>query len=407
MREITRILHVFPYYCAPEGTDSGGGTKTALLTILQGLDHGRYDSLVLLPAPSHQYDPPFLAAGARELVYLNDPTHLVIEFTRLRSFHYLPEYMARLTRNVIRIRKVIYKSRIDLVHSHVSSFVGAAIAAKSCGVPCIIHVHEYPYRFSPWMRRAYQRVVPLLGNYILCCSDFVRQGFIRAGCPVERMRTVHNAVDLTAFRPDGNAILHSELGMSNDHLIIGLVGRLTPRKGVEYFLEAAMMIVSQRNDVVFVVVGDNDLPAEQNYKQSLFAMAERAELKGKVHFLGARADMVNIYNSMDVLIISSTQDAGPYAPLEAMAMAVPVVSASEGGAMEEVEDGVTGIHVRPRDAEGIAQAVLKLLADPDRLRQMGRAARLRVERLFSQQRYVQEVTEVYEELLGQYGKKVC
>ena len=86
-------------------------------------------------------------------------------------------------------------------------------------------------------------------------------------------------------------------------------------------------------------------------------------------------------------------------------MAVPVVSASEGGAREEIEDGVTGIYVQPRDAEGIAQAVLALFADPDRLERMGSAARQRVERFFSQERYVQEVTEVYEQLLRQHSKK--
>jgi len=255
------------------------------------------------------------------------------------------------------------------------------------------------------MRRMYQKVVPLLGDHLLCCADFIRQGFIQAGCPAERVRTVYNAVNLAAFRPHGNAVLRSELGVSSDHWVIGLVGRLTPRKGVEYFLEAAKKILLQRNDVVFVVVGDNDNPAEQDYKQSLLATARRAELKGKVHFLGARVDMVNVYDSLDILTILSTQDAGPYAPLEAMAMAVPVVTASDGGAREEVEDGVTGIHVRPRDVEGIAQAVLGLLADSDRLREMGRAARLRVEHHFSQEQYVQEVTEVYEQLLCQFCKK--
>jgi glycosyltransferase involved in cell wall biosynthesis len=395
-----RILHVFPYYCPPDGSDSGGGTKMSTLTLLQGLDPACYENYVLLPAPSPRYDEPFRQAGARELLYLNDPNHLVLEFARLRSGQYLARYPIRLLAHIVRVRRVIRRYGIDVVHSHTSSFLGAALAAKLSGVPSIVHVREYGYRLSPLLNRAYQRLVVLVADRILCCAEFIEQGFVQAGCPPRRVATVYNGVDLDVFRPGQDPRLRRELGVPEAHRVVGFVGRLAPRKGVEYFLGAAEQVLRHRTDVAFVVVGDNDAPAEQRYKAALFATASRSGPPGAIRFLGARSDMAHVYASLDLLVFCSPQDMGPRVPLEAMAAGVPVVAASRGGAEEEVVDGDTGVRVPPEDTGAIARAILDLLARPERMRAMGVNARHRVERLFSQRQHVRRVADAYLDVAG-------
>ena len=201
---------------------------------------------MLLPAPSYRYDPLYLEAGARELLYLGQSDNLGVELTRAGSPLYWARYLVRLCRHVWRIRKILRQYEIDLVHTHASSFVGGAIAARWCGIPCAIHLHEYPFLLPVWARQVYWRVLPRLGSALICCADFIRRAFVAVGCPPERVHTVYNGVDLAAFRPDRNSGLRAELGIPPEHCLVGFAGRLSPRKGVEYFLEAAQILLAER-----------------------------------------------------------------------------------------------------------------------------------------------------------------
>lgn len=393
-----RVLHVFPYYCPPGDSDSGGGTKTALRAILAALDHSIYENYVLLPAPSEEHDSPLRAPGGNTLLYLGEPTHLVIEFSRM-SVRYLVAYAALFWRCIFGIRRIVRDHRIHLIHSHGSGFLGAAIAGRLCRVPVVLHVHEYPFRFPRRLQYLYHRIVPYFGDYVICCADFIRRAFVDASYPASRIRTVYNGIDTAVYRSGASAQLRDELKLSPRTWLVGFVGRLSPRKGVEYFLEAARLVAARRDDVEFVVVGDGHNPLEREYRRKLLAIAETSGQKVRIHFLGARADMANVYGSLDLLVFPSPQDMGPYVPLEAMAMGVPVIAASEGGAREEVEDNLTGIHVPPRAPEHIAEAIVRLLADTSTMKRMGEAGRRRVEQAFSQQRFASEVAEVYEVLL--------
>ena len=395
-----RILHVYPYYYTVEGT-GGGGVRTALLNLVEGLDKQRYQVLVLTPAPS-PLDARLLRAGASDVLSLDYPGHLILQRSELTPLG-LMRYGWRLWRQIRQIERIIREHGIDLVHSHVSAFLGAVLAAKRTRTPSLLHIREFGFRLPGWLNGIYLRFIPRCTDRIVCVARFIAEAFLRAGAPPDKIVTIYNEVNLDRFSLSGRRDLREELGIPSGTPVVGFVGRIAPRKGLDYFIQAAALIRQQVNDVKFLIVGEADEDYEQQYKTDLLRLCSQLGVSDIVIFAGARSDIPDVLYTMDVLVFPSPVDIGPHVPLEAMAMACPVVTASLGGAQEEVEDGVTGIHANPQDPENIAQATVSILRDRVLAERLGAQGRARAEKMFGLERYIREIEGVYMALVDVQG----
>jgi len=400
-----RILQIFPYYFPPDVPDNGGGVKRAAVTLISGLADSSFETYVLVPKKNSAYDQAFLEAGGKNILDLGDAQHLVLEFSRIREKTYLIQYGLRLWRSVVKIRRLIREHDIQLVHSHASSFLGGAIAARISGVPNVIHVHEYGFRLSALANRFYYSVVPRLADRIATCAEFIRQGFISNGSSLASVKTIYNGVDLDYFSTkaiEPRGAFMEELNVDSDTWLVGFVGRFTERKGVDIFVNSAIKVLKVRTDVVFVVIGgaDDHVREEREYKESVIGEVRASGFTDKFRFVGGRTDMPAVYGILDLLVFCSPQDMGPLVPLEAMAMGTPVVVASEGGAREEVNDGVTGVIVDSGKTDDICGTILDLMNSRTKVVDMSANTREHVENQFSQERYVSEFSRLYDELLG-------
>jgi glycosyltransferase involved in cell wall biosynthesis len=146
----------------------------------------------------------------------------------------------------------------------------------------------------------------------------------------------------------------------------------------------------------FVLVGDGQDGTTQRQLQSLVNTLGIAE---RVTFLGYRDALLPVYATFDVFMMSSRREGLPNSILEAMAMALPVVTTDVAGAKELVMDGQTGFVLPQGDVHGLAQALIDLI-DNDYLRLcMGQAGRQRVERQFSFAQRLQRIEALYESVL--------
>lgn len=400
-----RILQVFPYYFPPDVPDNGGGVKRAALTLISGLADSDFETYVMVPFANPRYDAAFLNAGAELVVDVQRPDHLVLEIARLKQKLYLAKYLWNMWGTANRIRRIIKQYSIDLVHSHASSFVGAAIAAKISNVPSLVHVHEYGFRLSNMANRGYYTVVPRFADQIVTCAEFITDGFVQNGVATSKVRTIYNGVDLDYFDPGILSVeenFQDQLVVDKSRWLVGFVGRFTSRKGVGIFIESALRILAVRQDIIFVVVGaaDDQIPSELDYRESVVKLVEDSGMMQYFKFVGNQSDMPQVYASLDLLVFCSPQDMGPLVPLESMAMNTPVVVASDGGATEEIVDGETGIIADSGNPQSIAESILKLMDDRTRVEAMGRQGRTHVEQNFSQHRYVRGLIDVYESMLG-------
>ena len=138
----------------------------------------------------------------------------------------------------------------------------------------------------------------------------------------------------------------------------------------------------------------------QARKRYLEQLADQLGLSDRVVFTGPRQDIPRIMVGLDVLVHCAHTEAFGRVLVEAMAAETPVVATAVGGIPEVIEDNQTGLLVDEGDVEGVGMAVLTLLKDAARRREMGRKGRTRVENHFSLEAHVEQVQNLYGELLG-------
>ena len=236
---------------------------------------------------------------------------------------------------------------------------------------------------------------------IATCSDEAFE--LRAlGVPSRRIALAPCGVDPQLFRPDGPV---EERGA---RFRVLSVGRLVPRKGVDLVLRALALLAEQGLDDVELVVGGTDGSAADPDPEiaRLSALADELGVSEKVRFRGqvAREDMPALLRSADVVACTPWYEPFGIVPLESMACGTPVIAASVGGLIDSVVDGVTGLHVPPRDPEAIAAALALLLPDEDRRAAFGRAGRRRVESRYTWARVAAQTERIYQDVLAQAGR---
>jgi glycosyltransferase involved in cell wall biosynthesis len=257
-------------------------------------------------------------------------------------------------------------------------------AARRAGIPVVAIAHGWTG--ATWRVRVYEWLDAFAMKYVdavVCVSSATADCVRRAGVPVSRSVIIRNALDTTPYDracPEARHALES-LFAKPPAIILGAVGRLSPEKGFDVFIDAAAEILRERQDVGVVLFGDGPLRA------ALTRRVEERGLSGRFLFAGFRNDLEHYLHGLDLAVSSSHTEGLPVAILETMAAGVPVVATAVGGTPEVVEDDVTGVLVPPGRPDLLAGTIRVLLDAPEARRAMGvrGAARVRSEFTFAAQ----------------------
>jgi len=291
----------------------------------------------------------------------------------------------------------------DVVHAHFwMSGYAALRAAAPLGIPVAQTFHALGVvkrRYqgdrdtSPPERLEIERdIVTRVPQIIATCADEVFE-LMRIGAGSGRLTVIPCGVDLSLFRPDGPA---EPTDRGRRRLVC--VGRLVERKGVGNAISALEHVPGAE----LVIAGGpvRERLHEEPEAQRLLAIAEEAGVADRVHLRGRleRHEVPPLLRSADALVSVPWYEPFGIAPLEAMACGVPVVASAVGGMIDTVVDGVTGVHVAPRDPERLAAVLRSLLADTDRRIEFGRAGVERARRLYDWRRIAAATLDVYERM---------
>lgn len=148
----------------------------------------------------------------------------------------------------------------------------------------------------------------------------------------------------------------------------------------------------------------SDYPADN---QLLISLAKSIGVENETIFAGKRNDIPNIMKALDVFVLPSLWEGFGLVPLEAMAAQKPVVATSVSAIPEVIVDGETGLLIPPKDSIALADAILKLLDDPELAREMGRKGRVRLEKEFSVDRMVSQTEALYDRLILSKSYGAC
>lgn len=304
--------------------------------------------------------------------------------------HSVPVHSLRASNRVsalLRLIRLLDRLDAHIVHTHnpVPHAVGAV--ARGLGRRRAL-VHTKHGRNYPGVRRAVisNRLASAVTDVVVAVSDDAAQVATEVErTPADKVRVIRNGVDLALWRP---VCREGRLPRRAVH-----VARLDPVKDQHTLLRATRQIVDRLPDFRLDIVGDG--PARAVLERQSCSL----RLEGNVIFHGFRDDVPRLLADADLFMLSSRSEGLALTLVEAMATGLPVVATDVGGNREIVMDGVTGLLVPPSSAEILAEAALRLLLDPSRLRSLGFSARKRVEDHFDLRVVVRRYQETYLEAL--------
>jgi glycosyltransferase involved in cell wall biosynthesis len=286
-----------------------------------------------------------------------------------------------------------------VLHLHLTGHAGGELvmlAGRLAGVGAVVRTEHLPP--VPPIATRERLTVRLRDRWlarIICVSDQTRRHHLeQLGRDARKCTVVPNCVDLARFSPKVSAArVYREFGLDAVTPIVGTISRLGEhRKGISYFLEMAAAVAAAQPAARFLIVGDGPL------RPALERQARALGLADRVLFTGWRTDVPELLAAMRIFVMPSLNEGGPYTVLEAMAMAKPVVATPVGLVPDVIDDGVSGVLVPVADSAALTRAVLSLLEDPDRARQMAERGRDVVAARFSLDAMITGVAEVYRQV---------
>ncbi len=341
--------------------------------------------------------PPHGAEGSMEKriedagVAIHRAPHLLRKPAPLRDLHTL-NYLTQLFK----------RNQYDIVHTHTSKAgLLGRIAAERAGVPHVIHTphgnvfhgyfHPAIVRAYVWLERhAARRTDRIIELTPVGVEEHLNEGIGQR----EQFRVIFSGIDTTPYADAiaQRAATRATFAIPDDAILIGGVGRLEPVKGFKHFVEAALQLDDEGNKRYFIHAGTGTQEAE------LKALA--APLGDRFGFLGQRNDIPQLMAAMDLLVVPSINEGMGRVLLEAGAAATPVIASDVGGIPDIVDDGETGLLVKPGDTHALVEAMRTLIAAPERRYFMGDTARAKVVPHYSLECMVAQLEDLYEEVLA-------
>jgi lipopolysaccharide/colanic/teichoic acid biosynthesis glycosyltransferase/glycosyltransferase involved in cell wall biosynthesis len=325
--------------------------------------------------------------------------HIALE-SSTRSMNVLADL-----KSAVELWRILRRERPDVLHTHnPKPGVYGRIVGRLAGVPVVVNTVHGLYATTD------DRRTKRLAVYALeaLAARFSHAELVQnpedvkllRRCrivPLRKLTYLGNGVDLARFDrnrlpPGTRSSVRAELGVDDDAVVIGIVGRLVAEKGFPELFEAVRALESR---CVLVVAGPDD-PEKADALDR--AIVDDARADG-VRFLGMRHDVERLYAAMDVFALPSHREGFPRGAMEAAAMALPIVATDIRGCRQVVSHGDNGLLVPPRDPARLADALRQLAGDAALRRTMGASGARRARREFDERAVVKTVFDTYERAL--------
>lgn len=286
----------------------------------------------------------------------------------------------------------------DIVHFNDPCLDGI-IAARLSGVPVLIMTHHTPElnRRYNLKGRLWERITfRHCGLNFIFTSEYDKETAVsKDKIMPQRGFVVYYGLASGKFaRKYNRKDVYGEFSLDEKFSLIANIARLSPQKGQKYLIEAASLVIQENKSVKFFLVGEGELESE------LKALVQEKGLEDYFIFTGYRGDIPRLLSAFEILVMPSLFEGLCFAVIEASAMGVPVIASSVGGMRRSVSDGKTGLLVPASDAAALAKAILWMLSHPQEAKEMGLAGKRHFAELFTQERMVNNTTDIYKTLLA-------
>lgn len=350
-------------------SDMAGGGQWSLYYLVKHLNKDIFHPIVLCPEEGDLTEK-MRAAGA-DMIFLR--------MGRIRHFNLFA---------VWKLTSIIKKQKIHLVHtdSSTETFYAGITARMMIGIPLIWHVRVSEHECF------LDRLLSLLSTRLILVAEALSSRF-KWLKNTQKMVVIYNGIDIEQFDafPTSSSI-REEFNIGKDTVLLGYIGRIEKRKGLEYLISAMKNVAH----VKLILVGKG----EEGYLKRIKKLCEESGVLKRVINVGYRKDIPSILKEIDIIVFPTISGEGfSRVILEAMAAAKPVIATDDAGNKEAVINGITGYIVPAKDATALGIKINELTAGKEKREQMGSSGRQRVEEMFTMERNIREIEKLYFEVL--------
>lgn len=364
-----RVLHVIPWV-------TSGGVERRRLELARALDPSRFEQRVVCLNARDTLQADFEKAGVSVLAIGGTGS----------PFDW---------RSIWRVAQEARTFRPHIIHGAVFEGVTlASLAGRLARVPRVVieEISDGEHR----TRRAQQlfRLYALAANECVAVSEYAKQQLVDTGIAPERVRVIVNGVSTpTAPTAEAAGAARAAWNIADTDIVIVTIGRLhNEHKRISDLIEAVALVRRSEPRIRLLVVGGG------NELESLQEHARRHGVSESVSFVGYQPDVGLPLALADVFALASARESFGLVAVEAMLAGLPVVASAVGGLREIVADAETGFLVPPFQPARLADALARLCEDRALRQRLGAAGKLRARARFSAERYVADVTRLYDEL---------
>lgn len=314
----------------------------------------------------------------------------------IASWHEMPLRNSLDLQSVRAIADIVNQHSIEIIHAHVGrDYLVAALARRAAPrAKLVITRHHY----LPLKRNAIYRWLLQEASAVIAVSDSVRESVIgRLAMPAERVHTIPNWIDPARFqgidRDAARAIFRLRANM-----VVACIGEITPAKGQEEFIRAAGRVSKMRQDVEFIIVGEERDDSEPFTKQ-LKRLAESLGLGERLTFMGYVRHIPELLAATDVVIVPSWDEGFSLVTIEAMAARRLVLASNVGGISGIIKENVTGALFPPRNASALGDKLIWLLSDGAVRDRLAAQAQRDVYTRFGREQIIERIESLYLQIL--------
>ncbi len=297
------------------------------------------------------------------------------------------------------LRRIIKEEKIDLLHAHIwnpASCRYAFSAASSTKTPIITTEHD-PFKLS-FLKDFFKKRSLKKIRKIVTVSE-ANQKVLKKLYPEEKNKfvVISNGIDTTWWHSQSLRITDldrkktkEELFLAHENsLIIISVAELHERKGLKYLIEAIPEVSAKFPNIKLVIVGEGPERPE------LEKLIKKLDIANHVILTGRQKEIPKLLKCADIFVLPSRREAFGLVILEAMITGLPVIASTTGGIPEIITDNKTGILVKPENSAEISEALLDLIAHPEKRSKLSSAGAKLVHEKFQAKKMAEEYEKIY------------
>lgn len=372
------------------------GRKTFVLNAIQELLKDKDINLTIITCSDGSYLDKFQAFDNLHLYKLDFAKNeqLTLKTGKRSKKRILKETLKNI-RIICKIRKILKDEKIEIVHTHDPyGHVIGGILSYFRKIKLIWHWHgAYIYHGLP------HNFLNLFHSRVLHSISISR--FVKSTLPEkfqDKSEIIYNGVKLEDFNFKKN--LRAEFNITKKYLI-GAFGYPHPLKGFKYFIEAIPDVLENFPDTQFMHVGEATGDSTKNEFENLKALVKNLGIENKIIFAGQIEHVSKYMSDFDIIVVPTIPwgnikgEGFGLVAAESMASEVTTIVTDNGGLPELIEDGITGRIVPAKDSKKIAEAIIDLLADEGKRREIASAAKQKANEKFSIQLFAKKLKHLY------------